>query len=370
MGSNFKMKRPIFIILILSLGVVSFISFFFFSKKITEPTRIAENENQTIPSGCLDDSWRVDYEFELENTPLSDVNIFTENKNTQEIINSFQVENIRKNYHPIELHDCGVYVIRMFNFDPLKTKQELGYKAELWKYDYTGNGKFVLLFHEKINKDGEKIYKSYYGTDFRIDPNEKHIALEKWAITEFDRGGYVDEKDRSIVIKDLNTTEDLFTLPAKSITEQYPNIIGSFGMDEWTEDSRYFWGDIFDGAYSLAYFRIDTNTWKYDIFEAPDGAMGGMPLNINTGYLPIQPGLAWTGDAEFTQELKEQDRKEGKKSSLYLYSLFTKGKVLIEITDEPQFFFKPQWLSNTELEYELPSGERKVYNFNEEQVYF
>ena len=42
--------------------------------------------------------------------------------------------------------------------------------------------------------------------------------------------------------------------------------------------------------------------------------MGGSPLNINTGYLPIQPGQVWTGDYQLTQELKEQYKKEGKNS--------------------------------------------------------
>ena len=349
------MKKPIFIILILLLG---FTALLFYQEKIDS---VIENKNQTFSDGCLKDSWEVDYEFEIKKTPLSDVNIFIKNKDSQEIISFFQIENIRKNYHPIELHKCSVYIIRMFNYDYQKTKQEPGYKAELWKYDYNGKGEFILLFHEKISKDGEKIYKSYYGTDFRISPDEKYAVLEKWTITEFDKGGYVDGKDKSIVIKNINTKENIFILSAKSIRKQNPNVVGSFGFDKWTEDGRYFWGVISEGAYVKGYFRIDTQNWKTDIFEAPNGAMSGSPLNINTGYFPIQPGQVWTGDFQMTQELKEQYKKEGKKSLLYLYNLFTKKKIFIVDNEEPLWWFKPRWLSDTELEYELPNGEKKIY---------
>ena len=299
------------------------------------------------PTECLDEKKEVSYKIEEKESPLADAVVFVSDKSTEKESFSFKIENIFKTSTSIELHKCGVYVIRIFNYDPNKTRQNPGYKDEIWAYDYNGRGKLLVLLSEK-----PKEFISYYSLDFRINPDEKYVVLVK---------GYLGRDDYALVIKDLNNKEDIFSLFAKEIFKQYPNIVGNFDMREWSKDSRYFWGDIFDGAYVLAYFRIDTQNWIYDIYEAPDGAGGGSPLNINTGYVPIQPGQVWTGDYQLTQDLKEQYRKEGKKSELYLYNIFTNKKIFVEIDDEPLFWFKPTWVSDTELQYELPSGEKKIY---------
>ncbi|MBU4223870.1 hypothetical protein KJ934_01450, partial [Patescibacteria group bacterium] len=289
-------KNAIILILILVMAGIAGYFFFFQKEKSIE---------------CLGEKRDVFYKIEEKESPLADVVIAIDDKSTKEELFSFKIENIRKNYHPIELHQCGIYVIRMFNYDPNKVEQKPDYKSELWRYSYTGNGESVLLFHEIISQDK---YKSYYVTDFRIDSFEKYLVLEK---------GYLGKEDYSLVVKDLNTKKDVFTLLSKDLQRMNPNFIGVFDMLEWSEDGRYFWGSVSDGAYVNGYFRIDTQNWKADIYEAPDGAMGGSPLNINTGYLPVQPGQVWTGDYQLTEELKEQYKKEGKKSQLYLYNLFT-----------------------------------------------
>jgi hypothetical protein len=312
---------------------------------------------QIANNKCLRENELVSYEIKKEKTSGGEgIAIITiKDKNSQRAQFQSQIDILQINhYHPVELHKCGIYAARSFNYDYNSRKTSAGYRAELWKYDYRGNGEKVVLLDEDI-LGGLKGYKYFFSSDFRIDKKEDFIVLIR---------NYPDKDDYALIIKDLNTKEDIFVFPMKEIAEQYPNIVGNFGLDQWTDDSRYFWGDIFDGAYVNGYFRIDTQNWKTDIYEVPDGAMGGSPLNINTGYLPIQPGQIWTGDYQLTEELKEQYRKEGKKSQLYLYSLFTKEKTLIETTDEPLFWFKSEWLSDTELQYELPNGGKKVYNIN------
>lgn len=323
---------------------------FFFQK--SNKLKDAETPKEELIE-CLGEKRDASYKIEEKESPLADLIITVKDKFTKEYLFSFKVDNIFKNYHPIELHQCGIYVIKEFNFDFKKFKPLLGFSVELWKYQYNGNGEKILILAGENEHNEAMVYYSY---DFRIDNSEKYLALEK---------GYLGKEDYSLVIKDLNTQKDIFVLLAEEIFKQYPNIAGNFGLDQWTKDSRYFWGDIFDGAYVNGYFRIDTQNWKVDIYEAPDGAMGGSPLNINTGYLPIQPGQVWTGDYQLTEELKEQYKKESKKFELYLYNLFTKEKTFIETTDEPLFWFKPKWLSDTELEYELPNGEKKVYQIKE-----
>jgi len=342
------------IVIALFATVASWVYFVFSKKPVSQPV---DNQKQVTqkelpPNGCLEENEIAGYNIKEktgENGGILAIDV--KNKLDKKSIQSFEIKNVRINYRPIETHKCGVYIVRQFNYNPNTPKQSIGYKEELWRYVYNGVGENILLLAEKQNE-----FISYFASDFRVSPSEKYIILEK---------GYLGKDDYALVIKDLKTMEDVFVLSAKSTFAQYPNMAGSFGFDKWTDDSRYFWGDIFDGAYVNGYFRIDTQNWKADIFESPDGAMGGSPLNINTGYLPIQPGQVWTGDYEITQELKEQHKREGKKSFLYLYNLFTKEKKLIETTNEPIFWFKPEWLSDTELQYELPSGEKKIYKINE-----
>lgn len=311
---------------------------------------------QIAHNKCLRENKTSRYEIKKKDNEISIADIIISNKNNEQELYRFQIElPLPDHYHPIELHNCGVYAVKTFGYDYNNHTSLAGYKAEIWKYDYSGKSKKLVLLDEDA-VGNLKGYKHFFSSDFRVSHNEKYIILVK---------DYIGKDDYSLVIKDLNTQKDIFVLSMKNITEQYPNIAGSFGLDQWTEDSRYFWGDIFDGAYVNGYFRIDTQNWKTDIYEAPDGAMGGSPLNINIGYLPIQPGQVWTGDYQLTEELKEQDRKEGKKSELYLYNLFTKKKILVETTDEPLFWFKSRWFSDTELEYELPNGEKRVYQIKQ-----
>ncbi|PIT97340.1 hypothetical protein COT77_01990 [Candidatus Berkelbacteria bacterium CG10_big_fil_rev_8_21_14_0_10_41_12] len=355
-----KLKNKKVIILITLILVVAVLVMITTAYLIFYPKEKTETEKTLVHPPCLKEDEQADFKIErLGKYPSIEydkgfVEVVVKEIGTDKEITKFKIDNIinPSHYHLVELHRCNVYVIRVFNYDPSKTEQDPGYKDEIWIYDYKGSGKSLILLSEKPEE-----FIPYYSLDFRIDPKEKHIILVK---------GYLGKEDYSLIIKDLNTKEDVFVLVAKEIFKQYPNIIGNFNMREWTKDGRYFWGDIFDGAYVLAYFRIDTQSWKYDIYEAPDGAMGGFPPNIDTGYVPIQPGQVWTGDYQLTQELKEQYRKEGKKSELYLYNLFTKEKIFIETTDEPLFSFKPKWISDTELEYYLPSGERRVYNIESE----
>lgn len=334
------MKRWLYIIIVVIFLIISgFLSYYFYQIK-------NKSLEEIIHGPCLLDGEVADYEIIKKKSEVSLANVFIKDKNSKKILFKFQIElPIPNHYHPIELHQCGVYTTRDFNYDYIKKRATPDYKFELWKYNYNRNGEPLIFLSGPISG-------SLFGTDFRIAPNEKYIVLEK---------GYLGKEDYSLVIKDLNTKKDVFVLSAKSIRKQYPDVVGSFNMREWSKDNRYFWGHISDGAYVLAYFRIDANNWKVDIFEAPEGVGGGDALNIEKGLVTRHPGYVWTGLDILTEEIKREWREQGKKSKLHLYNLFTKEQILLETIDEPLWYFKPKWLSDTELGYIMPSGERKVY---------
>ncbi|MCK4553951.1 hypothetical protein KAU19_03235 [Candidatus Parcubacteria bacterium] len=263
--------------------------------------------------------------------------------------NRIIIDNIKENYHPIEIHKCGIYVIRQFNYNNKKRKQNPGYREEFWCYDYSGNGESLILLAEK-----PKEFISYYSTDFRVSTNEKYVVLEH---------GYHGKDDYSLIIKDLNTKEDIFILKLSDIIEKYPDVIGSFGMLYWKEDDKYFWADIFQGARALGYLKIDSNDWSWEVFETPDKHLAGFGPNFKTGWMPYVPSAVWTGIVEMDEEIRQEAKERGQTSILYLYNLFTKKQFKIyETAIDPIWNYGPPiWLSDTELEYKLPNGEKKVY---------
>lgn len=345
-----KKNLAILILAVLLVVVGTGVSYFFFFQKSNKLKNAEISKPQLIE--CLNENEEISYKIEEKESPLADVIVFTD-KDTKKRSFFFKIENIFKNYHPIELHSCGIYVIRFFNYDPNKTKQDPGFKVELWKYVHDGQGLNILLLSEKM-ADGT--LKGDYSYDFRIDPLEEYLILEK---------SYLGKDDYSLVIKNLETKEDIFVLLAKEIFKQYPNIIGDFDMLEWTKDGRYFWGNVSDGAYVNGYFRIDTSSWKVDIYEAPQDVLGGDALNVEKGYITVHPGNVWYGFADMTEEEKAKRRVQGIGTELYIHNLFTGERQFIDKTTEPLWYFKPQWLSDTELQYELPTGEKKIYKINE-----
>jgi len=339
------------LVLLVSGGGVYFL--FFTQKENIDQQDEIVNKIQRH-AACLDGNEYASYIIDEKyptgiKVPTLPLTIFVQDKTTNEKI-SFQIDNTGNPRGPRpQLHKCGIYVTREFNFDPKTRRATPNYGIELWKYDYSNQGEKILLFSEA---DVAGKYQSYFGGDFRVSPNEKYLVLEK---------GYLGKEDYALIIKDLNTKQDIFVLPTKEIAKQYPNLVGNFNMRDWTKDSRYFWGDIFDGADVLAIFRIDSTTWMWKLFEVPSYTMGGTALNPEYGYITYDDGPPWTGDMDFDEINKEKWLEEGKKLNFYLYNLFTKEKILLATVDNPLWNFKPKWLSDTELEYELQTGEKKIY---------
>jgi len=335
----------IFVILIFT--VLGGGTYYFFKKEIITSKTITKNqENKTKHPLCLSESKQADFKVErLGKYPSVEYNkgfieIVVKEITTDKEITKFKIDDINPDLaHSLEIHKCGIYVLKGSNFNEFKSWYE---KYGIWYYTYNGEGKVLIS-----NKDYHP-----YSLDFRINLNEKYIVLER---------GYLGLDDYALVIKDLKTKEDIFELLIKNIVKQYPNIIGNFDMREWTKDGRYFWGDIFVGANVLAFFRIDTSNWVYDIFPAPQDVLGGDALNVENGYITVHPGNVWFGIVEFTEEEKTKRRAQGIGTEIYIYNLFTKERHLVDKTDEPLWFFKPKWISDTELEYELPTGEKKIY---------
>jgi len=339
------LTKKVFVIVIIVISI-SISVCFYLSQKFTQDII----EQQVSHSPCLGEDEVAEYEIIEKNRGLgdteADIIISIRDKKNDFIKHIFKINNLFNN-HSFEIHKCGVYVLRMFNYNSQKIKQDTGYKDELWKYDYTGNGKSIMLFAEK---PGEFI--SYYSSVFRIDFIEAYIVLLR---------GHLSREDYAIVIKELKSLTNSFELLRKDLFEKYPDLIGYFGLESWTKDGAYFWGDLAIGANEIAFLRIARDTWDIDVLPAPQDVLGGDALNIENGWITVHPGNVWFGIAEMTEAEKAKRRSQDIGTELYIHNLFTQERQFVDKTDEPLWFFKPKWISDTELEYEMPNGERRIY---------
>lgn len=293
----------------------------------------------------MGDNEKAEYELIDEKDAEDSVVIIVKDRNAGNEKRQFRIDKIRINYYPIELHRCGAYVVREHNYDYKKGKVLPGYRAEFVRFDFYGNELAVFNLAE-------------FSFDFRIDPHERYVVLEK---------GYAGSPDGiyDIVFKNLETMEDVFVLPVSEVWESYPGTIpGSsvgFHPGGWTRDGRYFWANFFGGAPVFGYIRIDSRIWTYEVFPAPPDVLGGDKLNLETGWLTVHPGNVWFGISELTEGEKAKRRARGIGTELYIHNLLTGERQFVASTTEPLHYFKPRWISDTELEYTLPDSEKKIY---------
>lgn len=321
--------------------------------KDVEPTLVAKNgDYATVAHGeCLEDDEVADYIIDKKEKSAHVLVKKTTNIKTT----SIKVDGIiPTHYHLIELHKCGVYFIHEINYDVNKRRSTPGYKNELFIRSYNGASRAIMTFSET---DQFGNYKLFHDDDFRIDPKEKYLALTT---------GYLGSPDFALVIKNLKTLKDVFTLPFADILAKNPSLEGDIAFNEWTEDGGYFWANIFGGAPIIGFIRIDTTNWTYELFPAPQDMLGGDALNVSTGDVTVHPGNEWSGVSQIDDEEKAARRTKGIGTDLYIYNLFTKKRTLVSHTDEPLAYFHPRWISSTTLEYFMPkpdgsTGEQKEF---------
>src|SRR3989344_8325810 len=171
------MKKLIIIFCIL-FAVALITSIVYFTSKQVNLNDVASQKEQITGikrPKCLDENEVASYKIEEKKSSPADMIVSINNKSTKGSP-SFRITNIFETSTSIELHKCRAYVIREFNFDFEKYKPLPGFSVELWKYQYSGEGEVSLPLAGE-NKSGKP--EVYYSYDFRVDPNEKYLVLEK-----------------------------------------------------------------------------------------------------------------------------------------------------------------------------------------------
>ena len=271
--------------------------------------------------------------------------IFVNDKNTNKELFRFIISNVPDKSSSIEIHRCGVYVIRDIFSD---AKKGIYKTPQFWIYTYDGKGEILI---------NENDFYPYSPIP-RIDSLENYLALTRY---------HFGRPDHAVVIKNLPQLEDVLVIMPDDIWQKSPKLDKErdIGVVGWSSDGRYLWGGSYgQGQDSAVYFRIninDKNKETLEVFPMPDDAIHHGPPRLNTGYIWYIYGPPWVGFYEMSEKIYDEWQKQGKKVHFYLYNLFTKKQILLEVFNDPTWFIKSNWLSDTELQYELPNGEKKIY---------
>jgi hypothetical protein len=292
----------------------------------------------------------------LNSATATVIDVYIRETNTDREVFTFKIDHVRGTYDTAEFQNCGVYVHREFGQDTVRGFPP-GYRAELWKYDYSGYGAKLFTTFE-IGSDGKE--SIYYDDDFRVDPTEHYLAGDQ---------GY-QQSAEALVVKDLASLKNLFVLPLSDIVKQDPTILGAFSFVNggWSRDGRYIWYDFNDPvapADVIGFVRVDTSDWSYQLFKAPLVTMGGDAFNPNTGMTTYSTNVApWTGDAQLDQLYRDRAKSTDQLTSFYVYDLLAKRSYLVATTSDPTHYFQPKWISDNLLGFTLPSGVTTTYTLH------
>ena len=336
-----KKSLGILILLFVTSAILG-VYFVFYKDKIPP-----DKNGGLIERTCLSDNEHADYKLTDNQKTEDSAVIIVKDKDTGNEKLQFTIHISNANhYHPLELHKCGIYAVRTFGYDFERSVVLNDYRRELWKYSYDGAG------GKKIFSDPSKLSTENILGDFRVDPNENYLTLLR---------GYLGSTDYAIVVKDLKSSENIFILTMAEIKSESIELVGNIQFDDWTKDGRYLWVKTHQGAVTLGFIRINVTNWNVDLLKAPEDVLGGDALNLENGWITVHPSNIWFGSADLDEEERERRRKGGIGTDLYIENLFTKERRFVTHTDEPLWYFKPKWLTDTELQYTLPSGEAKIF---------
>lgn len=312
---------------------------------------------------CLNDGEKAIYEIIDKGNP-GRVRVSVIDTKASTTVSSRELEYTAANhYRPIELQRCNLYMLRKFNYDPKKSKQDIGYKDEIWQYSYDekSTGHSTLLLTEK-KIDGSFVVN--YSLDFRIDPAENYIALERSSLGK---------PDYALVIKDIETGKDEYTLSLSDIVKKYPRAEGGFRLGEFYEkqDGTYLYGNLQDGSRWTALYSIKMGTWETEVLETPDDYLPGVERGARFGnntHLAYSDLVIWAGGVGEIQDAILADAiAEGRKKNLFIANLRTGKKITVATVPIVKGHrFNLSWLSDTELQYTMPDGTVKTYVVPEE----
>jgi hypothetical protein len=282
------------------------------------------------------------------------------NKKTGNILWSLVLrDRASTNVHGTSVNRCHFYVLSQSNYDESAQKELPGYKYGVWRRDYFSDDPGTMVLTEAENITGkENGTKEYYSTEFTVDPSEKYMSLIH---------GYMGQPDYSLIIKDITTGKDVYTLQLNDILKTHPNAAGTFNTGSWIQgpDGMYLVSPIDETDKENALIYVKRGTWETSIYDTPTDYLHG----VEGAYAPFEPYFAyadvptWTGTEDGEQILNNIATKEGKTEKHLIVANLKTGATTTIATVPLKIGqrFNPAWLDDTTLQYTMPDGTKKTY---------
>jgi LysM repeat protein len=267
-----------------------------------------------------------DFEFTLITHPAdsSKTDIYVRNVETGERELFVTLPDVcAKHYHPCEYHDRNLYVIRRIGYDGYPDDT---WTDELWRYDADGAG--------------VKLY-STQGLDFRVAPDEKHIAIRRENLIFIDALG---NPLQEFTVEQLSSHEDK--------SREYPSVHAA--LLKWSDDSTTFWGALQSGPRPTTMYSIRVPSWELKAYDLSEPRIPWeYDLNANTGE------IVYSDYPQVYDEFRlEEFQKSQRTVTLSVYDLSSQDVQIIATSVAKEF--NPRWVDDEAIEYDHPDGEDRI----------
>ncbi len=215
----------------------------------------------------------------------------------------------RDHYHPIELVDGNIYIVKRLG-DP-----DTSWTDEFWKYDSTGKGK--------------RIY-SEPGLDFRVSREAQHIAI------------FAPFPEQKITMMDLEGEHK-----KEFLRNDIPGLLDEQILAPLLWHKQTLWFGAFEGLSLMRLFSLDVGSQAivaYDLsrLNAARGEFAFEPTSYLLVYSDYHPRLDTADPAHQT-------------ATLSAYNLLNQKKISFVRAGTTRAF-EPTWIDGTTVEYNDPAG--------------
>jgi len=236
-------------------------------------------------------------------------------------------------YHNSEYHNGNLYIIRRIGYVPEQWDSE-EWTDELWGYNADG--------------EGMKLY-SAQGLDFRVAPDERHIALRISDLKcTWDKLIFLDSSGNSV--REF-AADQFIGHPDK---EAYAPLPTHLFLLEWSDDSSEFWGHVSAGPMPITFYKIKVDLWQITTYEVSK-------LNIPCEYdLNVNAGKLVYSDCPQIYDVygREEFEKSQHQVTLFVYDFSNRSTQTIATAVAK--CFNPKWLDDSTIEYNNPDGDDRI----------
>lgn len=211
-----------------------------------------------------------------------------------------------KHYHYMEVHDKKIYVI----YKRENSDDQNDWADALWCFSPIETPKKIV--------EGK-------GIDFRVSPNNKHIAVNfNKSISFFDSKGNF---EKEFTEEDLNLRE-------------YCNI----NLGQWNDAEDILWLESKETYVTDSFIRINTKTWETNTYPNTYVFTDDRAFNPNTGWIVYSDYPVFLDTIGLTLY-----KESNKLTTLFLYNVETNERLTID--SQVTTLFDPKWISDNELVY-------------------